>query len=304
MQHFLKMLDLSAEDITSLLNLADQLKYEQKHGIPHPHLAGKTLGMIIYQVSVRSRVSFEVAMHQLGGYPLILHADDLKFGRGEPLCDTARTLSRYLDGLLIRSMDHGEIEGYAQNSSIPVINALSSFAHPCQVLTDLMTIREYKGKLDGLKLCFVGDGNNMANSLIVGGLNMGMQVAVSTPEGLEPCKDVLGFAAGFSDRFRLTHNAKEAVNGADVVVTDAWTIMGLENEAAARRPVFEDFQVNSELLAAAAPDVMVLHALPAYRDEEIASEVFEAHAKEIFDEAENRLHAQKAILVKLLGDKQ
>lgn len=304
MQHFLKMLDLSGEEIISLLNLADQLKYEQKHGIPHPHLAGKTMGMIIYKVSVRSRVSFEVAMHQLGGYPLILTADDFKFGRGQPLCDTARSLSRYLDGLLIRSMDQTEIEDYAKYGNIPVINALSDIAHPCQVLADLMTVREYKGKLDDLKLCFIGDGNNMANSLIVGGLKVGMRVAVATPEGLEPSQQVLDFAAQHDDRFLLTHNAAEAIKDTDVVVTDAWTDIGEEKEAAARRPVFEDYQLNCTLMANAAPDAMVLHALPAYRDEEITSKVFEDHANEIFDEAENRLHAQKAILVQLLGGKQ
>lgn len=301
MKHLLKLGDLTPEEILSILNLADQLKYEQKHGIPHPHLAGKTMGMILYQVSVRSRVSFEVAMHQLGGYPLILTADDLKFGRGQPLCDTARTLSRYLDGLLIRSTNQTEIEDYAEYGSVPVINAMSDFAHPCQVLADLMTIREYKGKLDDLKLCFIGDGNNMANSLIAGGLKVGMRVTVATPEGLEPSQPVLDFAAQYGDRFQLTNNAAEAIRDADVVATDAWTDVGGEKEAAACRPVFEDYQLNGTLMVNAAPDAMVLHALPAYRDEEITAKVFEDHAGEIFDEAENRLHAQKAVLVKLLG---
>lgn len=300
MQNLLKMLDLSGEEIIEILNLADQLKYEQKHGMPHPHLAGKTLGMLFRKASTRTRVSFEVGMVQLGGHPLILNAEDLQIRRGEPVQDTARVLSRYLDALMIRTFDQQEAEDFAAHGSIPVINALTDFAHPCQVLADLMTIREYRGKLDGLKLCYIGNGNNVANSLVVGGLKTGMTVAAATPEAFRPAPAVLEFASGYTDRFTLTTDSREAVREADVVVTDAWISMGGEADAEGNRAAFQGFQVNAGLMTLAKPEAMVLHCLPARREEEITEEVFEAHAKEIFDEAENRLHAQKAVLVKLM----
>ncbi|CAB1256196.1 ornithine carbamoyltransferase [Ruminococcaceae bacterium BL-6] len=301
MKHLLKMLDLSAQEITGILNLADQLKYEKKHGIAHPRLAGKTLGMIFQKASTRTRVSFEAGMYQLGGLPIFLSASDMQIGRGEPVQDTARVLSRYLDGIMIRTYAQKEVEDLAEYGSIPIINGLTDFSHPCQVLADLMTVREYKGQLDGLKMCFIGDGNNMLNSLTVGGLKMGMKVSAACPEGYEPAKEVLDFASGNPDFF-LTHKPWEAIEGADVVVTDVWASMGMESEKKEREKAFAGYQVNAENMALAAGDAVVLHCLPAHRGEEITEEVFEGHAAEIFEEAENRLHAQKAVLVTLLGE--
>ena len=300
MKHLLKMLDLSTEEITDILNTADQLKYEQKHNIPHPRLAGKTLGMIFQKASTRTRVSFEVGMYQLGGYPLFLSSNDLQIGRGEPVQDTARVLSRYLDGIMIRTYAQSEVEDLAKYGSIPVINGLTDFAHPCQVLADLMTIREARGQLDGLKMCFIGDGNNMLNSLAVGGLKMGMKVAAACPKGYEPDPLVLEFAKGNPD-FLLTDKPAEAAADADVVITDVWSSMGMEGESDIRKKAFASYQINKELMKSAASDAMVLHCLPAHRGEEITEELFELHADEIFEEAENRLHAQKAVLAKLLG---
>lgn len=301
MKHLLKMMDLTNGDITEILNLADQLKYEQKHGIEHKLLAGKTLGMIFEKASTRTRVSFEVGMYQLGGLPLFLSSNDLQIGRGEPVQDTARVLSRYLDGIMIRTFKQSEVDSLAQNGTIPIINGLTDYAHPCQVLADLMTIREYKGSLEGLKMCFIGDGNNMMNSLIVGGLKMKMEVAVACPEGYRPSPAVRDFAA-VHPAFSMTTDPMEAARGADVVITDVWASMGEEAEAEKRRKAFRGYQVNAELLAQAKPDAIVQHCLPAHRGEEITAEVFEKHSQEIFDEAENRLHAQKAVLVKLLGN--
>ena len=301
MKNLLKLLDLSKEEIIELLNLADQLKYELKHGIRHQHLKGKTLGMIFHKPSTRTRVSFEVGMCQLGGSALFLSVPDLQISRGEPVEDTARTLSRYLDGIMIRTYAQKSIEDLAKYSSVPIINGLTDSSHPCQVLADLMTIREYKGSLAGLKMCYIGDGNNMCNSLIVGGLKSGMDVAVATPKGYGPARETLEFAAGYGNRFRLLDKPKEAAAGADVVFTDVWASMGMEEETEERRRAFQGFQVNADLLSVCAPDVMVQHCLPAHKGEEITADVFEAHAEEIFDETENRLHAQKAILVQLMG---
>lgn len=300
MKHLLKLLDLSTEEIIDLLNLADQLKYERKHNIPHPHLQGKTLGMIFQKASTRTRVSFETGMVQLGGYPLFLSSNDLQIGRGEPVQDTARVLSRYLDGIMIRTFAQQEVEDLAKYGSIPIINGLTDFCHPCQVLADLMTIREYKGSFQGLKMCYIGDGNNMANSLIVGGLKVGMEVSIACPDAYQPDEKVLAFAKE-NGGFTMTNSPVEAAAGADVIFTDVWASMGQEGEAEQRKIAFAGYQVNDTLLAAANPECMVQHCLPAHRGEEITAEVFEAHAKEIFDEAENRLHAQKAVMVKLMG---
>lgn len=302
MKHLLKMLDLSSEEIIEILNLADQLKYEQKHGIKHHHLEGQTLGMIFQKASTRTRVSFEVGMYQLGGMPLFLSANDLQIGRGEPIQDTARVLSRYLDGIMIRTFAQKEVEDLAEYGSVPIINGLTDFAHPCQILADLMTIREFKGKLDGLKMSFVGDGNNMMNSLVVGCLKVGMQVSVACPKAYQPAKEVLEFAQS-NPNFLMTDKPEEAIAGADVVITDVWASMGQEKEGEARKAAFQNYQLNKETMALAAPDAMVQHCLPAHRGEEITEEIFEAHAAEIFEEAENRLHAQKAVLVKLMGNK-
>ena len=300
MKNLLKLLDLSTEEIIGILDLADQLKYERKHNIPHELLKGQTLGMIFQKSSTRTRVSFETGMYQLGGHALFLSSRDLQIGRGEPVQDTARVLSRYLDGIMIRTFEQKEVEDLAKFGSIPVINGLTDFCHPCQVLADLMTIREKFGSFSGLKMCFIGDGNNMANSLIVGGLKVGMNVAVATPDGYKPDGAVLEFTKGYGDKFALETDPFMAASGADILITDTWTSMGEEAEKEERKKIFKDYQINRQLLAAANAGAMVQHCLPAYRGHEITEEVFEEHADEIFNEAENRLHVQKAVMVKLM----
>lgn len=302
MDHLLKLLDCTPEEITSLLDLADQLKYERKHHIPHRYLEGKSLGLIFQKSSTRTRVSFETGMFQLGGQALFLSSRDLQIGRGEPVQDTARVLSRYLDGIMIRTFEQKEVEDLAKHGSIPIINGLTDFCHPCQVLADLMTIREKYGVLKGLKLCYIGDGNNMANSLIVGGLKSDMNVSIATPLDYRPDPQVMDFAAGY-DTFSICEDPKEAAANADVVITDTWASMGQEAEKEIRKKAFQGYQVNDELMAAAKPGAMVMHCLPAYRGQEITEKVFEEHASEIFEEAENRLHAQKAVMVTLMKDK-
>lgn len=300
-KHLLKLLDLSREEIREILDLADQLKYDQKHGIPHELLKGKTLAMIFSKNSTRTRVSFEVGMFQLGGHALFLSNAVSQIGRGEPVQDTARVLSRYCDGIMIRTFEQQEVEDLAKYGSIPVINGLTDFCHPCQVLADLMTIREHKAKLEGLKICYIGDGNNMANSIIAGGLKCGMDVAVASPSGYQPDQQVKDFAASVTDaKFVLTSDPAEAARDADVIFTDVWASMGQEQEKTERERAFAGYQVNGKLMALAKPDCMVQHCLPAHRGEEITEEVFEAHAGEIFDEAENRLHAQKAVMALLM----
>lgn len=304
MKHLLTLESLSTEEIKDILNLADQLKYELKHGIEHHHLKGKTLGMIFEKSSTRTRVSFETGMYQLGGHPLFLSSNDLQIGRGEPVEDTARVLSRMLDGIMIRTFAQAEVDALAEYGSIPVINGLTDYCHPCQVLADLMTIREFKGKLKGLKLAFIGDGNNMANSLIVGCLKCGMSVAIACPKGYEPPKNILDFAENYPGMFEMTTDPIKAAENADVVYTDVWASMGQEEEKAIREKAFAGIQINAELMEKTNKDCMVLHCLPAHRGEEITADVFEAHADEIFEEAENRLHAQKAVMVRLMADKQ
>ena len=296
MGHLLKLLDWSREEILEVLNLADQLKYENKHGIEHYHLKGKTLGMIFSKSSTRTRVSFEVGMSQLGGHALFLSSRDLQIGRGEPVQDTARVLSRYLDGIMIRTFEQKEVEDLAAYGSIPIINGLTDFCHPCQILADLMTIREYKGGFEGLKMCFIGDGNNMMNSLIVGCLKVGMSVSVACPEGYRPPAEILEFAAAYPC-FEMTDEPLKASENADVVITDVWTSMGQEEERARREAAFKGYCINDVIMAEAKGDAIVLHCLPAHREEEITAKVFEANAGPIFDEAENRLHAQKAVMV-------
>ena len=300
MKHLLKLQDLSQHDILDILNLADQLKYEKKHGIEHPILKGKTLGMIFQKSSTRTRVSFETGMYQLGGQALFLSSRDLQIGRGEPVEDTARVLSRYLDAIMIRTFEQSEVEALAEYGSIPIINGLTDYCHPCQVLADLLTIREYKNSFDGLKLCFIGDGNNMANSLIVGAIKMGMSCAVACPQGYEPDAQIMKWAKENGD-FMCSDNILECAKGSDVLYTDVWASMGQEVEKAEREKIFKSFQINDEVMAVTNDSCMLLHCLPAHREEEITAKVFEEHADEIFDEAENRLHAQKAVLVKLMG---
>ncbi|MGN0143845.1 MAG: ornithine carbamoyltransferase [Clostridium sp.] len=300
----LKMDDLSKEEILDILNLADQLKYEQKHNIEHPLLKGKSLGMIFEKSSTRTRVSFEVGMYELGGNALFLTDKDLQIGRGEAIEDTARVLSRFIQGIMIRTFSQKEAENLAKYSSIPIINGLTDDEHPCQVLADLMTIREKKNILEGLKVAFVGDGNNMANSLMIGCLKVGMNFSIASPKEFTASEQYLKRAQEIANsenlQFTVTTSPEEAVKDADVVITDAWTSMGHEKEAQYRMKFFDGFQVNSELLKNAKKDAMVLHCLPCHKDEEISRELFEQHADEIFNESENRLHAQKAVLVKLM----
>lgn len=301
MKHLLKLKDLDKSEILDILNLADQLKYENHNGIEHHHLKGKTLGMIFQKSSTRTRVSFETGMYQLGGQALFLSNRDLQIGRGEPVQDTARVLSRYLDGIMIRTFEQKEVEDLAKYGSIPIINGLTDYCHPCQVLADLMTIREYKKSFDGLKFCFIGDGNNMANSLIVGAITMGMECAIACPNDYKPDAEIMKWAEE-NGKFTCSDDIIACAKDADILYTDVWASMGQEDEKAAREKIFKDYQINDEVMDVAKDDAMVLHCLPAHREEEITAKVFEAHADEIFDEAENRLHAQKAVLVKLLAD--
>lgn len=299
--------DLSVDEVQEILALAKELKTKQKAGVPHEILKGKTLGMIFEKSSTRTRVSFETGMYQLGGQALFLSNRDLQLGRGEPIRDTARVLSRYLDGIMIRTFGHDRVEELAKWADIPVINALTDLLHPCQVLTDLLTIEEYKGKnLKGLKMAYVGDGNNMTNSFLYGCAKVGMTFVAATPEDYRPdetvFKNALEDAKETGAELSLVTDPKEAVKDADIVVTDTWASMGQEAEHEARKKIFAPYQVNKELLKGADKRVIVMHCLPAYRGEEITEEVLEANADVIFDEAENRLHTQKAIMALTMAD--
>lgn len=300
MKHLLKMLDLTPAEITEIIDLGIDLKKKQKEGVPHRALEGKAVALIFQKASTRTRTSFEVGVYQLGGYGTYLNAGDLQMGRGEPIEDTARVLARYFDGIMIRTFAQSEPEDLARYGGIPVINGLTDFSHPCQVLADLMTVREHKGRLTGLKMCYIGDGNNMANSLIVGGLKAGMTVSAVCPAAYSPDPRVLDFAKDYGC-FSLLTDPKAGAVDADVVFTDVWASMGMESEKETRRIAFQGYQVNDEIMALAKPDAMVQHCLPAHKGEEITEKVFEAHAGEIFDEAENRLHAQKAVMTLLMG---
>ena len=301
MKHLLTMQDLSKGEIMEILDLADQLKYERKHGISHRYLEGKSVGLIFQKSSTRTRVSFETGVYQLGGQALFLSSRDLQIGRGEPIQDTARVLSRYLDLLMIRTFDQKEVEDLARYGSVPVINGLTDYSHPCQVLADLMTIRERYATLEGVKMCYIGDGDNMANSLIVGGLLTGMDVSVATPKGYEPHVKVLEFAKAYPS-FSLTTDPAKAIQDADVVITDTWASMGMEEEKEIRQKAFQGYTVDDALMSLAKPGAMVQHCLPAYRGQEITEKVFEDHSDEIFEEAENRLHVQKAVMVLLMKE--
>ena len=299
--------DLSVDDFEEILALAAELKAMQKAGVKHHILEGKTLGMIFEKSSTRTRVSFETGMYQLGGQALFLSNRDLQLGRGEPIKDTARVLSRYLDGIMIRTYGHDRAQELAQWAKIPVINALTDLLHPCQVLTDMLTIREHKGKnLKDLKMVYVGDGNNMTNSFLYGAAKAGMTFVAATPEDYRPdaevYKNALEDAKETGADISLMANPIEAVKDADIVVTDTWASMGQEAEHDARKKIFAPYQVNKELLTKADKRVIVMHCLPAYRGEEITEDVFEENADVIFDEAENRLHTQKAIMALTMGD--
>lgn len=302
MDNFLKLSDLSCEEITAVLDLADELKRKKKEKIEHKMLKDKTLGMIFKKSSTRTRVSFEVGMYELGGNAIFLSSDNTQMGRGEPAEDTARVLSRYLDGIMIRTYEQEEVETLAKFASIPIINGLTDLCHPCQVAADLMTIREYKKELKGKKLCYIGDGNNMANSLIVGAVKTGMQISVACPGGYEPDDEIVRWAEQ-NGSLILSDNPQKCAKDADVLYTDVWTSMGMESEIKERREIFAPYQINDEIMSLAKDDAMVLHCLPAHKEEEITEKVFEEHADEIFEQSENRLHVQKAIMVMLMADR-
>ncbi|MDD4237249.1 MAG: ornithine carbamoyltransferase [Desulfotomaculaceae bacterium] len=301
---FLNLHDYTPEEIGALLELAEELKEKQKWNVPHPYLQGKTLGMIFQKSSTRTRVSFEVAMHQLGGHPLFLSAGDLQLNRGESIADTARTLSRFLDGIMIRTYSQADVEELAKYATIPIINGLTDLSHPCQIMADLMTVKEHKGQLAGLKLAYVGDGNNICHSLLLGCAKVGMHISVASPKDYWPQEqivnqareDALTTGAGI----KITTDPVEAVTGADVVVTDVWASMGQEVEKDERVSAFAPYQVNQKLVAHAKPDYIFLHCLPAHRGEEVVAEVIDGPNSVVWDEAENRLHAQKAVLAMLL----
>lgn len=301
---FLTVNDFTAEELADILHFALQLKREKKEGREHQLLRGKTLGMIFQKSSTRTRVSFEVGMYQLGGHALFLSADDLQIGRGEPMKDTARVLSRYLDGIMIRTFDHTEVEELAAYADIPVINGLTDLLHPCQAMADLMTVLEHKGKLKGLKLAYVGDGNNVAHSLMLACSKMGVDVAVATPPGFEPNRMITARAetnvAGSGSAVLITDNPRAAARGADILYTDVWASMGQEAEHAERVRHFWPYQLNTELLREASPKALVLHCLPAHRGEEITDDVMEGPQSAVFNQAENRLHIQKAIMARVM----
>ncbi|HHZ14178.1 MAG TPA: ornithine carbamoyltransferase [Clostridiales bacterium] len=304
-RHLVNLQDYDEWEIYDLINLALRLKEEQKKGIPHPILSNKALGMIFSKASTRTRVSFEVGIYQLGGYGLFLNSSDIQLGRGETIEDTAKVLSRYLDGIMIRTYAQEDVEELARYSTIPVINGLTDMFHPCQILADLMTIYETKGQLKGLKLAYVGDGNNVAHSLLIGCTKVGMNISIACPTGYEPHKNVIDWAIGNSKSsgslVNITSQPKEAVWDADIVYTDVWTSMGQEKESNERLKAFAPYQVNQSLFSLAKPDAIFLHCLPAHRGEEVTSEVIDGPQSLVFEEAENRLHVQKAVMVSLMG---
>jgi ornithine carbamoyltransferase len=297
---FLSLLDYDKNALIYLLELAEQLKADQKAGKDHRVLKGKTLAMIFSKPSLRTRVSFEVGIQQLGGRAVVLKQDEINLGVRETIADTARVLERYVDGVMIRTFDHNDVVEFAEYSRVPVINALTDLSHPCQVLADLLTIRERFGKLENLKIAYIGDGNNMANSILAGSATMGMDVSIACPKGYEPNEQYIQYARERCVIVEITDSPQQAVKGASVVYTDVWASMGQESEAEARREIFKGYQINSELMSGANSNAIVLHCLPAHRGEEITEEVLEKHAKTIFDEAENRLHAQKAIMAAIM----
>lgn len=305
MKDLISLHDLTANEVQDLLNLGLKLKKELKSGIPHPILKGKTLGMIFTKSSTRTRVSFEVGMTQLGGYPLFLSSNDIQLGRGETIHDTAKVLERYLDGIMIRTYAHSDVLELAEEADIPVINALTDLLHPCQVLADLMTAYEHKGKLKGLKLAYIGDGNNMAHSLMYGCAKVGMDCAIATPANYRCDAEV---TANAKDDFKasgavltITEDPEDAIQNADVVYTDTWVSMGQEAEKVERQKIFMPYQVNKELFAKADSEAIFMHCLPAYRGFEVTEDVIDGKQSVIFDEAENRLHAQKAVMATLMG---
>lgn len=298
---FLALSDWSREDLESIFSLTQELKKKQKEGTPHKLLDGQTLGLIFEKSSTRTRVSFEVGMYQLGGHALFMHSGTTQMGRGEPIKDTARTMARYCDGVMIRTYAHETITEFARYSDTPVINGLTDLYHPCQLMADLFTVQEHRSNFDTLKYCWIGDGNNMANSWINAAAIFGFELRIATPKGYEPTPDILAWARDAGANIILTNDPREAAEGIDVLNTDVWASMGHEDEQKIREQAFAGFQINGDLLKIAAPDALVMHCLPAHRDEEITDEVIEGPQSIIFDEAENRLHAQKAIMATLMA---
>ncbi|MGG1552395.1 ornithine carbamoyltransferase [Paenibacillus ferrarius] len=297
---FLALVDYTSEELEYLIGYAIELKRKQKAGEPHPILAGKTLGMIFEKSSTRTRVSFEVGMYQLGGQALFLSKNDLQLGRGETVWDTAQTLSRYLDGIMIRTYEHRKVIDLARGATVPVINGLTDHAHPCQVMADYQTVLEKKGRLKGIKVAYIGDGNNMVHSLMMGASKLGMDFAVASPEGYMPDASVIQQskenAAQSGGSLLVTTSAREAIENADIVYTDVWASMGFEAEQKEREIAFANYQVNEELAKYAKSDYLFMHCLPAHRGEEVSEGVIDGAHSIIFDQAENRLHAQKAIM--------
>jgi len=305
MNHLISIHDLSLKEIEDIFSLSEKLKKQLKEGVEHHLLKGKTLGMIFTKSSTRTRVSFEVGMYQLGGYPLFLSSNDIQLGRGETIYDTAKVLSRFIDGIMIRTFKQSDVEDLARYGTIPVINGLTDLMHPCQILADLFTVYEHKGKLQGLKLAYIGDGNNVANSLLHGCAKVGMDISVASPKGFE-CDERIVEEARMDakksgSQIVLTEDPVEAISGADVVYTDTWVSMGQENEKEQRIKTFIPFQVNSALFSKAKEDAVFLHCLPAYRGYEVTEEVIDGPQSLVFDEAENRLHVQKAVMAILMG---
>ncbi|MBO8173173.1 MAG: ornithine carbamoyltransferase [Bacillaceae bacterium] len=301
---FLTLADFTEEELSYLLDLAARLKAIQHSGATFQPLKGKTLGMIFEKSSTRTRVSFEVGIYQLGGQGMFLSSRDLQLGRGEPISDTAQVLSRYLDGIMIRTFSHKDVEQLAAHSSVPVINGLTDEYHPCQVMADLQTIQEQKGQLKGLKLAFVGDGNNMAHSLLLGAATFGVDIYMASPEGYQPDPKVVELAKKraekYGSRVVITDDPKEAAQNADVIYTDVWASMGQEDEQEERAKTFAPFQVNAELVQLAKPDYVFMHCLPAHRGEEVTADVIDGDHSVVFDQSENRLHAQKAIMASIM----
>ncbi|MEB3102363.1 ornithine carbamoyltransferase [Ferviditalea candida] len=301
---FLALVDYAPEEIKYLIDLAVELKKKQKAGEIHHPLKGKTLGMIFEKSSTRTRISFEVGMYQLGGQGLFLSRNDLQLGRGETIWDTAKTLSRYLDGIMIRTFAHRNVIDLARGATVPVINGLTDLSHPCQAMADYMTVLEHKGKLEGLKISFIGDGNNMAHSLMMGAAKLGMHFSIAAPEGYDPDPEVVQLSRENAEltggSVKICRDPREAAENADILYTDVWASMGFETEQEARMRAFNGYQVNEELAKYAKPDYLFMHCLPAHRGEEVSESVIDGKHSVIYDEAENRLHAQKAIMAAIM----
>ncbi|MDG1065990.1 MAG: ornithine carbamoyltransferase [Luminiphilus sp.] len=297
-KHFLTLSDLTSDELRGIISRANELKIQQREGIPHARYPGKVLAMLFAKASTRTRVSFEVGMRQLGGSALFLSSADTQLGRGEPVEDTARVLSSMVDLVMIRTHDHGSVERFADVASVPVINGLTDDYHPCQLLADMQTWFEHRGDIQGRRVCWLGDGNNMCHSYINAARLLDFELVVACPDGYQPASQLV---SDNSDRVHIVHDPREAVLGADLLVTDVWASMGQEDEQQARSAAMAPYQLNRELLALAAPEALYMHCLPAHRDEEISSELMAAPETVIWDEAENRLHAQKALIEFLLG---